>query len=113
MKTRRFWTRTGDRAASFAISAGGLLMIGSLVLIFGLIFSGIYALLEYGFTIPRLPRKSPEGRIFTIWVLLAAAGLVASVQLFGDARFRLPLLALLFAAQTFKDGGKSPARDRG
>ena len=39
MKTRRFWTRTGDRAASFAISAGGLLMIGSLVLIFGLIFS--------------------------------------------------------------------------
>ncbi|MEO8055816.1 MAG: ABC transporter permease subunit [Acidobacteriota bacterium] len=39
MNTRRFWTRTSDRAASIAISAGGLLMIGSLVLIFGLIFS--------------------------------------------------------------------------
>ncbi|HEY3349694.1 MAG TPA: ABC transporter permease subunit [Thermoanaerobaculia bacterium] len=39
MNTRRFWTRAGDRAAGFAIRAGGLLMVGSLVLIFGLIFS--------------------------------------------------------------------------
>lgn len=37
--SRRLLTRLGDRVANVAITAGGLLMIGSLVLIFGLIFS--------------------------------------------------------------------------
>jgi phosphate transport system permease protein len=36
---QRLWTRLSDRLANFAISAGGLLMIGSLILIFALIFS--------------------------------------------------------------------------
>src|SRR5450755_850525 len=36
---QRFWTKAGDRLASLTISAGGLLMIGSLVLIFLLIVS--------------------------------------------------------------------------
>jgi phosphate transport system permease protein len=37
--SQRFWTKAGDRLASLTISAGGLLMIGSLVLIFLLIVS--------------------------------------------------------------------------
>ncbi|MGZ5428910.1 MAG: hypothetical protein ACXWFS_07870, partial [Thermoanaerobaculia bacterium] len=37
--TQRFWTKAVDRLAGVAISGGGLLMIGSLALIFGLIFS--------------------------------------------------------------------------
>lgn len=37
--SRRFWTRASDRIATAAISGGGLLMIGSLVLIFILIVS--------------------------------------------------------------------------
>jgi phosphate transport system permease protein len=37
--SQRFWTKAGDRLASLTISAGGLLMIGSLVLILGLILS--------------------------------------------------------------------------
>lgn len=37
--SQRFWTKAGDRLARLTISAGGLLMIGSLVLIFLLIAS--------------------------------------------------------------------------
>ena len=37
--SQRFWTKAADRLASLTISTGGLFMIGSLVLIFGLIFS--------------------------------------------------------------------------
>ena len=37
--SQRFWTKAGDRLASLTISAGGLLMVGSLVLIFLLIVS--------------------------------------------------------------------------
>ncbi len=81
--------------------------------IFGLLITIAYAVVEYVVLLPAVFTGFPRISVWHLWIVLGAAGFTAAPQLFGDCRFRLPLLALLFAAQTANNCGKSPKGDRG
>jgi phosphate transport system permease protein len=77
--SQRFWTRAVDRLASLTISAGGLLMIASLVLIFLLIVSGAIPLFA-------APKTAVHGRL-----AVPTAALGASADEYrDDVSFLLP-----------------------
>jgi 4-amino-4-deoxy-L-arabinose transferase-like glycosyltransferase len=65
--------------------------------VLGILFAMGFALFEYVFSLRSFPRSTASEKVFSSWALLAAAGFVVSTQLFGDCRFRLPVVAILLA----------------
>ncbi len=77
--SQRFWTKAADRLASLTISTGGLLMVGSLVLIFLLIVSEAIPLFK-------APKATAHGRLAT-----PPNALVASADEYrADVSFLMP-----------------------
>lgn len=72
------------------------------VWILGILFAFAYVIFVYAFTLRRIPFRSDLR--FTIWIALAVAGFIVAPQLYGDCRFRLPIITLLFAAAVYEKG---------
>ncbi|MBS1963135.1 MAG: hypothetical protein JST04_13045 [Bdellovibrionales bacterium] len=69
------------------------------VWVLGMFAAALFALFEYLYLLRDLRRVSRSAPFWNGWLLLAIVGFVLAPQLFGDCRFRLPVLAVLFAAR--------------
>jgi hypothetical protein len=84
----------------------------------GLLLTLSFASFEYWTVLRGLPRAGLSDRRWTFWMLLGCIGFVLAPQVYGDCRFRLPVLALVFSAAVVKcrsDGARilgEPVPDR-
>jgi hypothetical protein len=95
------WFSEGDQPSSWS-------GIDKSLWIAGLLFAIGFASIEYVSFLRRIPREGWVNRRWIIWALLGATGFVIAPQVYGDCRFRLPVLALLFAAAIVKNRSDGP-----